>query len=122
MKRWCLVLFFLFPSFLFAKMDDPNGYFKDRSWKLKYKKTKIVKIQSRYYAEPVQTPNLLTAELKCSKDKNLAIISGFKYCGINSLRVLGSYLEIDFSDYNPNDSRGYCTIRSKKKFKIPKCS
>lgn len=104
-----------------ADSDDPNGYFKSRDWQIKVNKTDKLQAKSEYYGEPVQTPNFLTAELVCGNKKVVKVIDGLKYCGIDSLKMVGGKLEIMFVDFNSQDPKGYCTKQRKKYFELPSC-
>jgi len=112
------MIFYLLFALLFAS-DDPNGFFKDRDWNLKVRKNVEVVARSKYQSEPVQKPNMLSANLKCGR--NLVPILNKKYCGINYMKVIGSKLEIMYLDYSSKDSRGYCTKKRIERINLPKC-
>lgn len=102
---------------------DPNSYFHEKSWSVDVKHPTFVYAKSVYNGEPVQKPNSLMAEHRCGyKKKRIPMFKGLKYCGIDSVAVVGGKLEVMFVDFNYKNSKGYCTKRRKQYFKIPSCS
>ena len=114
------ILFFTTP--LFANEMDPNGYFKSRTWNLKWGKHKL-KAKSVYDSEPISQPNRLNVDLICKgTKKRISVVEDLKYCGLNSISVLGNRVVIYLNDYGPNDPRGYCSRKRKEpeQYRIPK--
>ena len=99
---------------------DPNGFFQDKTWNVKVDEQKNILAESKYLGEPVQRPNLVTANLVCAKGETVEAFQK-KYCGINYMKMVGGKLEVMFLDYNSADSRGYCTKKKIKHFDLPKC-
>ncbi len=105
-----------------ATGGDPNGYFTNREWKMDINKTDKLEATSEYFGEPIQEPNFLSAKVICGSDKKeITIIDGLKYCGLDSIKPIGGKLEVLFTDFNPEDPKGYCTKKRTEYFKIPSC-
>lgn len=118
------LLIFIFPLVTFAESDtsDPNGYFRPRSWSIKddsHKPDHYISAKSEYRAEPIQKPNKLVVEHRCGK-KTIPMFT-IKYCGINSMKMVGGKLEIMFVDFHYKNPKGYCTKKRTQYFKVPKC-
>lgn len=107
---------------ILAGEADPNNYFKNRTWNLKWEKHKL-KAKSVYDSEPISQPNRLNVDLICKgTKKRIPVVEDLKYCGLQSISVLGDRVIIYLSDYDPNDPRGYCNLRRKEpeQYNIPK--
>lgn len=113
-------LFLMLPTF--ADEADPNNYFKNRTWNLKWGKHKL-KAKSVYETEPISQPNRLNVDLICKgTKKRIPVVEDLKYCGLNSISVLGDRVVIYLNDYDPYNSQGYCGQKRKEpeQYRIPK--
>ncbi len=115
-----LLISAIFPSLLASDMD-PNGFFKDRSWKVTVNKSLKILAQAQYLGEPVQRPSKVTAKLMCGKNKSLEVFSE-RFCGINYMKVVGGKLEVFYLDYDSTDPRGYCRKKRIQRYNIPSCN
>lgn len=124
MKQKIFLMTFLFSTSLVGKNFDvdPNSYFSNRSWSVEVTKLTYVFAKSTYQGEPVQKPNNLFMELRCPGKKKVPMVKSLKYCGLDSISMVGNKLEIMFVDYNYKDKKGYCTKKRKQYFPIPSCS
>ncbi|MCJ8275538.1 MAG: hypothetical protein HRT44_00410 [Bdellovibrionales bacterium] len=122
MKLVFILFSFVIGIAALADSSDPNNYFTDKKWTVDAGKQGKLFIQSKYVVEPVNKPNHLYIDLKCSKSKKkINVVKKFKYCGIDAVSVIAGKVELMLTDYNPADSRGYCTKKRKQYLKLPKC-
>lgn len=114
-----LVILFVLNLFTVnAQSSDPNNYFKNRSWDLKWKEHSL-EAKSVYEEDPVSQPNRLNIDLVCKNSvQKVSVLKDYKYCGLDSISIVGDNVTIYFTDYNPNDPRGYCTFKRIENFKI----
>ncbi len=115
-----LLISALFPI-LYASDMDPNGFFKDRNWKVSVNKKLKIEAQAKYLGEPVQRPSKVTAKLMCGKNKAIEVFSE-RFCGINYMKVVGGKLEVFYLDYDSTDPRGYCRKKRIQRYDIPTCA
>lgn len=107
-----------------ADNHDPNGYFKDRSWNIKVGDLGLVKVTSEYRAEPIMKPNKMKVRIKCAgTNKTVTVTDSYKYCGVDSVSVLGDKLVLMLTDYDPSHPQGYCVTKRRDTIQLPKsCS
>lgn len=120
LSKYFFIIFLFLGNFAAAENTDPNDYFKERKWSLKWK-DHAVELKSEYIEEPVSKPNLLKAEIICNKTKKREnLLNDFKFCGLDSVTIIGDQLVMNLADYDPNDPSGYCKIKRQEKVGISK--